>query len=133
MLQFAESPVSIADLCTKLGAYQSEFAKQSQQGNVADISCQLRVVRSMQQHHVLDDEFDVYHAAGVMFEIEFRTSVGMRFVQLLAHGEHFLLEFFGLTFLTQYGFAYGFETLADAGITGAVACAGERLMFPQPG
>ncbi|MNT15031.1 hypothetical protein D3C72_1500630 [compost metagenome] len=134
MLQLAQRAVGVGDLGGQLGVDQPQLAAQAQQGDIARVGRQLRILRRMLEHQVLHHEFNVDHAARILLQIEAAVAGRMGIEHLLAHGHHFALERAVFrAFLAQDRVADALEMLADGGVAGAKARARERLVLPHPG
>ena len=76
----------------------------------------------MREYEVLHDEFDVYHAAAVVLEVEQTAPVRMAMQELPAHGQHIRAQPGGIALHLKHGAPLGFER----GAHGCVARAKSR-------
>ena len=117
MLRLAQFAVKQTDLFGAFGGDKAKFSSELEQGEVAGIGGQLRVLMGVSQHQILHYEFDVHHAATVMFDVEPPAVVGVPVVHLLAHRQDILSQFRQVARLAKHAFAYVFESIADPDIS----------------
>ena len=70
MLDLAQVAIQGADIFGKIGADQTELGRHFQQGQIADIRRQLRMLMRVGEHEILHHELDVHHAAAVVFDVK---------------------------------------------------------------
>ena len=76
VLHPAQRAVGVAGLQGQVGRDQAGFARQPQQGDIAQVAHQHRVAARMAQHQILGDEFHVHHAARVVLQVEMGVALG---------------------------------------------------------
>ena len=134
MLQAAEFAVGVAGGRCLVGGDQAKLGGDPQQGDVAEVAGQALMAMGVAEHQILDDEFDVDDAAGIMLEVELAFAIrGVRVNHLPAHGDDFIPELVQVALLAEDFAADFLEAGADRRVAGAEAGAGQRLMFPDPG
>ena len=133
VLHPAQRAVGVAGLQGQVGRDQAGFARQPQQGDIAQVAHQHRVAARMAQHQILGDEFHVHHAARVVLQVEIGRGVGMARIDLAAHFQHFLAQRRRIARLHQDVGANALEALADRRVAGGMAGAGQGLVLPGPG
>ena len=125
VLHPAQRAVGVAGLQGQVGRDQAGFARQPQQGDIAQVAHQHRVAARMAQHQILGDEFHVHHAARVVLQVEIGRGVGMARIDLAAHFQHFLAQRRRIARLHQDVGANALEALADRRVAGGMAGAGQ--------
>src|SRR5207302_2839423 len=101
--------------------------------DVAEIAEQVKVLARVREHETLHHELDVDHAARVVLQVEKPARVGMRGVELLAHGADLGGERARLARTREDRFADALEGGAHGGVARAITRARERLVLPYPG
>ncbi|MNQ52715.1 hypothetical protein D3C85_667420 [compost metagenome] len=133
VLHAAQGAVGVGGACRQFGGDQTGFARQSQQGDVAQVFHEHGVRCRIAQHQILRHEFHVDHAATVMLQVKLLGGVGMAGVDFFAHGQHLVPQRGGVAGLHQNRFADLLEAGAHLGVARGVAGARQRLVFPGPG
>ncbi len=93
MLSLAQDAVQGTNLFRQGRIDQTQFSRQLQQGQIADIGSKLRILVGVSQHQVLHHEFDIHHAAAVVLDVKQLTVVWMTVVHLLSHAGNFAAQF----------------------------------------
>ena len=103
------------------------------ENNIEDVCRELRVFARIGQHQKLHHEFNIHHAAPVMFDVEQVTVIGMPVAHFLAHVHDLPAQRVRIALLAQHFVADGFELLTYVRIASTEAGPRQRLVLPYPG
>ena len=70
MLQPSEMPVDGSNRFAGNLGEQTQFLAHPEQGDIAQVAREFRVSDCVLKHQVLDDEFNVHHASGIMLDVK---------------------------------------------------------------
>ena len=133
VLQATKFAIRIRGQMRQIGWNETERSRRLQQRDVARVRHERAVLTRVRQHQVLDDEFDIDHAALVVLEVEKGRRVRMARVHPAPHIDDVDSELRDVARQAEEGIALLVERRADGRVAGDEARARQRLVLPRPG